>query len=147
MNIQQIRDELEIAALLRTYARGVDSRDWALWRSVFTENAVVDYTSAPHGFAGGRDEVADWLAENFGVLPMSQHYITNIDAEIDGDSAKVCAMFYNPMQLPGVKGLSFCGGYYHHDLVRTESGWRSSRMVEENVWFFNNPFAPAEADS
>ena len=46
-------------------------------------------------------------------------------------------MFYNPMQLPGVEGMSFCGGYYHHDCVRTPEGWRSERLVEENQWFVN----------
>ena len=49
-------------------------------------------------------------------------------------------MFYNPMQLPGADGLSFCGGYYHHQLVRTDTGWRSRQMTEEQVWFDNNPF-------
>jgi hypothetical protein len=36
---------------------------------------------------------------------MSMHYITNIESEIDGDTAKVRAMFYNPMQLPGMTEL------------------------------------------
>jgi hypothetical protein len=51
-------------------------------------------------------------------------------------------MFYNPMQLPEMASLSSCGGYYHHELVRTPDGWRSRRLREENVWFLN---APAEA--
>jgi hypothetical protein len=48
-------------------------------------------------------------------------------------------MFYNPMQLPGMDELSFCGGYYHHDMVRTPEGWRSAHLVEENLWFVNRP--------
>jgi hypothetical protein len=71
---------------------------------------------------------------------MSQHYITNVESQIEGDTAQVRAMFYNPMQLPGTDGLSFCGGYYHHQLVRTDTGWRSRQMTEEQVWFDNNPF-------
>jgi hypothetical protein len=35
--------------------------------------------------------------------------------------------------------MSFCGGYYHHDVVRTPEGWKSQRLVEENVWFVNPP--------
>ena len=38
-------------------------------------------------------------------------------------------MFYNPLQIPGVEGTSFCGGYYNHRLVRTPDGWRSERLV------------------
>jgi hypothetical protein len=49
------------------------------------------------------------------------------------------AMFYNPMQLPGMAELSYCAGYYHHELVRTPDGWRSRQLREENVWFANSP--------
>jgi hypothetical protein len=42
-------------------------------------------------------------------------------------------MFYNPMQLPGMSDLSYCGGYYHHELVRTPDGWRSRQLREERV--------------
>jgi hypothetical protein len=53
-------------------------------------------------------------------------------------------MFYNPMQLPGMSELSYCGGYYHHELVRTPDGWRSQHLREENVWFANAPAAAPE---
>uniref|UniRef100_A0A5Q5BIL8 SnoaL-like domain-containing protein n=2 Tax=unclassified Mycobacterium TaxID=2642494 RepID=A0A5Q5BIL8_MYCSS len=131
-------DELEIARLLYRYARAVDSKDWELYRSVFTDDAHIDYSSAG-AVVGHRDEVVDWFAANFGVLPWSMHYITNIESDVDGDSATVRAMFYNPMQLPGMDEVSACGGYYHHELVRTADGWRSRSLREENVWFTNAP--------
>jgi hypothetical protein len=59
--------------------------------------------------------------------------------ELNGNKAKVRAMFYNPMRLPGMAEMSFCGGYYHHEFVRTAEGWKSERLVEENVWFVNGP--------
>ena len=70
---------------------------------------------------------------------MSMHYITNIESEIDDDTARVRAMFYNPIQLPGMSDLSYSGGYYHHELVRTPDGWRSRNLREENVWFDISP--------
>ena len=140
MDIQQISDEREITALLNRYARAVDTKDWALYRSVFTDDAHIDYSSAG-AIAGTRDEVADWLSQGFAAIPMSMHYITNIESQVDGDIAHVRAMFYNPMQLPGMSELSYCGGYYHHELMRTPDGWRSRNLREENVWFVN---APAE---
>ncbi len=140
MEIQRISDELEITALLNRYARAVDTKDWDLYRSVFTEDAHIDYSSAG-AVAGSREHVADWLAQGFAAIVMSMHYITNIESEINGDAAQVRAMFYNPMQLPGMAELSYCGGYYHHDLVRTGDGWRSHNLREENVWFVNAPDA------
>ena len=131
-------DQLEIRALLARYARGVDTKDWQLYRSVFTDDAHIDYTSAG-AIAGGRDEVIDWLSAGFATTPWSMHYITNVEADIDGDTATVQAMFYNPMQLPGMSTQSACGGYYHHELMRTSDGWRSRSLREENVWFSNPP--------
>ena len=129
----------DISALLYRYARAVDSKDWELYRSVFTEDAHIDYSSAG-AVVGSRDEVVDWFAANFGVIPWSMHYITNIEIlDGDGDTATLRAMFYNPMQLPGMAEMSACGGYYHHDLVRTPDGWRSRSLREENVWFTNPP--------
>ena len=132
-------EHADISALLYRYARAVDSKDWELYRSVFTEDAHIDYSSAG-AIVGNRDEVVDWFAANFGVIPWSMHYITNIEIlDGDGDTATVRAMFYNPMQLPGMAEMSACGGYYHHDLVRTPDGWRSRSLREETVWFTNPP--------
>jgi ketosteroid isomerase-like protein len=131
-------DEAEIARLLYRYARAVDTKDWELYRSVFTDDAHIDYSSAG-AVVGGRDEVVDWFAANFGVIAWSMHYITNIESDITGDTATVRAMFYNPMQLPGMSEQSYCGGYYHHELVRTQDGWRSRNLREENVWFTSQP--------
>jgi hypothetical protein len=102
-------DELSIAALLNRYARAVDTKDWELYRTVFTDDAYIDYSSAGV-IAGSRDEVADWLCQGFAAIPMPMHYITNIESDIDGDTASVRAMFYNPMQLPGMAELSYCAG-------------------------------------
>ncbi|MDH6245004.1 nuclear transport factor 2 family protein [Mycobacterium sp. OTB74] len=132
-------DIAEISALLYRYARAVDTKDWELYRSVFTDDARIDYSSAGAA-VGTRDEIVDWFAANFGVIPWSMHYITNIEVvERAGDTAKVQAMFYNPMQLPGMTEPSACGGYYHHELVRTSDGWRSRGLREDNVWFTNPP--------
>jgi 3-phenylpropionate/cinnamic acid dioxygenase small subunit len=138
MDVQQVADKLEIHELLARYARGVDTKDWALYRSVFTPDAAIDYSSAG-AIAGTRDEVAAWLEAGFVNIPMTQHFISNIEIELDGDHAKARAMFYNPMQLPGMSDLSYCGGYYDHELVRTTDGWKSERLVEHNQWFVGQP--------
>ncbi|QZT64186.1 nuclear transport factor 2 family protein [Mycolicibacterium austroafricanum] len=134
-------DTEQIAALLYRYARAVDTKDWDLYRSVFTDDAHIDYSSA--GIPpGSRDEIADLFSKAFGAVPWTMHYITNIEADVDGDTATVRAMFYNPMQLPGMAEQSSCGGYYFHELVRTSDGWRSRHLREDNVWFVNAPGAP-----
>lgn len=138
MGSQRISDELEIAALLHTYARAVDTKDWDLYRSVFTQDARIDYSADV--FQGSLDEAIGFFAGGFSALvEMSMHYITNIEADIDGDTAAVRAMFYNPTQIKGLAALSTFGGYYHHDLVRTPDGWRSRHLREQMVWTANSP--------
>ena len=144
LDIREIGDRLEIMELLARYARGVDTKDWALWRDVFTEDAHVDYRSAG-GVEGDRETVAQWLEASLAPFPMTQHYITNVEIELDGDTARVRAMFYNPMRFPGAEDLSYCGGWYHHRMVRTPRGWRSQDLREENNWFVSPPARPRSA--
>ena len=133
-----VSDELEIVALLNRYARAVDSKDWELYRSVFTDDAHIDYSTDV--FTGSLDGAIQFFSRDFSALvSMSMHYITNVEATIDGDTAEVRAMFYNPTQIKGLPELSIFGGYYSHDFVRTPEGWRSRRLREEMVWTANPP--------
>lgn len=140
MDLQTIADKFEIQEQLARYARGVDTRDWELWKSVFTADAVVDYSQSGIP-VGSRNDVATFLSAAFATIEWATHHISNIEIDLDGDRARVRAMFFNPMQLPGVEGSSSTGGYYHHEFVRTSEGWRSSHLVEEPVWFLNRPEA------
>ncbi len=144
MDLQAALDKIEIHELFARYARGVDSQDWDVWKGVFTPDATLDYSSAGIP-VGTRDEIAATFEAAFKTIPMAMHYITNIEVELDGDRATARAMFFNPMVLPGNTEQSSCGGYYHHDLVRTPDGWKCERLVEDNVWFLNPPGAPASA--
>ena len=133
-----VSDELEIVALLNRYARAVDTKDWELYRSVFTDDAHIDYSTDV--FTGSLDGAIQFFSRDFSALvSMSMHYITNVEATIDGDTAEVRAMFYNPTQIKGLPELSIFGGYYYHDLIRTPEGWRSRRLREEMVWTANPP--------
>jgi hypothetical protein len=138
MDLQAIADKLEIHEQLARYARGVDTKNWDLWKSVFTADAVVDYSQSGV-MCGPRDDVAAFLAEAFATIPWATHHITNVEIDLDGDQAHVRAMFFNPMQIPGMDGSSSTGGYYHHDFLRTPDGWKSTHLVEEPVWFLNRP--------
>lgn len=133
MDLQLLADRLEITDLLTRYASSVDRKDWQSWRSCFTEDAYIDYRSAG-GIDGDRETVARWLEETLAQFPMTQHLVSNIDIEVDGDRATARAMLFNPMGNPD-GSTWFCGGYYNHELVRTPEGWRSRRLIEETTWF------------
>jgi len=138
MNRQALEDRIAAEDLLTQYATAVDRRDWEQYRSIFTADAEIDYTSAG-GIAGTVDEIVEFLSTSLEMFEMTQHLVSNIDLKVSGDSATVTAMFNNPMRLAG-GDTWFTGGWYHHDLVRTPDGWRSRRLREESVWLDRAPF-------
>lgn len=135
-NLQLIVDRLAIDDLLTRYATAVDRRDWDLYRTCFTDDAVIDYTSAG-GIRGGLDEVAGWLAQVMPVFSMTQHLVTNRAIEIAGDEARAESYFFNPLGLLGPDGkqvLYFDGGTYSDRLRRTEAGWRIYERIETSAY-------------
>ncbi|MBF6352408.1 MULTISPECIES: nuclear transport factor 2 family protein [Nocardia] len=133
MDSRTLADRIEISDLLTRYATAVDDKDWPLYRSVFTADAQIDYSTAG-GPTGDVDTVVAGLTEQLQLFTRTQHFIANIAVELDGDTAKVRAMFFNPMIVSPGKQFT-CGGWYNHELVRTSDGWRSARLVEEAAWF------------
>ncbi len=136
--IRDLADRLAIGDLLTRYATAVDRRDWDLYRTVFTSDAEIDYTSAG-GIAGTVDEVVEFLDSALSGFEMTQHLVSNVDTSVEDDTARVTAMFNNPMRLSD-GDTWFTGGWYHHDLVRTADGWRSRKLREESAWFDRAPF-------
>ena len=138
MDRQALADRIAAEDLLTRYATAVDRRDWEQYRSIFTADAEIDYTSAG-GIAGTVDEIVEFLSTSLEMFEMTQHLVSNINLEVNGDSATVTAMFNNPMRITG-GDTWFTGGWYHHDLVRTPDGWRSRNLREESAWFDRAPF-------
>jgi hypothetical protein len=136
MTHQEVADRIAIDDLLTRYTIAVDNGDWDLYRTVFTPDAFIDYTSAG-GIKGDVEEIATWLEKALAAFPVRQHLIANKLVSIDGDTATVRAYFFNPMNITLPDGSSRStpgGGYYNHRLVRTPDGWRSRELIEEEVW-------------
>ncbi len=133
LDLQTISDRIEIADLLTRYAHAVDTQDWDLWKSLFTADATIDYSSVG-GASGDAETVAAWLEASLAMFEMTQHLISNLDVTINGDSASVRAMFYNPMKFADGGPFFSTGGFYNHQLVRTDDGWKSRELVEEFMW-------------
>jgi 3-phenylpropionate/cinnamic acid dioxygenase small subunit len=126
MTLQHLADRIEIDDLLTRYATALDAKDWDLFATCFTPDAVIDYTGAG-GIKGQLPEVRDWLAQVMAGFPMTQHLVTNRTVHIVGDTATCRSCLFNPMGLPDEETglLVFLeGGYYHDTLVRTADGWR-----------------------
>ncbi|ROO84614.1 SnoaL-like protein [Actinocorallia herbida] len=141
----QLLDRMEIADLLARYGLAVDTGRWSLLDTVFAPDAVLDYT-ATGGAKGGLAEVRGWLSEVLPAFPGRLHLLGPPAIAFDGDRdepafAGVTVAFTDTLApsreaLGGrhTQGLIQGGGYYHHRMERTPSGWRSRELVVEQTW-------------
>jgi 3-phenylpropionate/cinnamic acid dioxygenase small subunit len=135
-------DRAEISDVQLRYATGLDMRDWVAFRSCFTDEIEVDFTSL---FGGSPRKVsADSWAEaarrTVSGLAATQHMITNHVITLDRDEALCVAYVQAQHYLPNEKGDSTqtMGGYYTNRFVRTPVGWRIRACKLTLTWTTGN---------
>jgi hypothetical protein len=137
-------DRAAVVELLHRYAIALDSRDWAAFRRLFTDDVVVEF------MGGNGKNLVSWsdletMATYFessraGKAGGGQHVISNEVVELDGDRARAIAYGTNRVAVPrdvdndeeGHDELS--GSIYEDDFVRTREGWRISRHTIRGLW-------------
>ncbi len=136
-------ERLAVSDVLDAYAHGIDTKDWGLVTSVFTDDATLDYT-AFGGPRGSRDEVVEWVKASVSSFPMTQHHITNRRITIKGDEAECVAELFAPMGMASSEGkmaMLMSGGCYRDSFRRTSDGWKISARVCDNAWLAAGPEA------
>jgi 3-phenylpropionate/cinnamic acid dioxygenase small subunit len=118
-------DRQDISDVLVRYGTGIDSRDWPLFRTVFTDDCELDYGEI--GTWHGVDAVVEFMVAAHDMAGHTLHRITNQAATVDGDTATarayVDALIMSQDNSSGVNAA----GFYDDELVRTDSGWRIKR--------------------
>jgi SnoaL-like domain len=82
--IARLLDEHDLRRSAELYAQGADRRDRALWRSIMTEDCVIE---APGVELVGRERVVAALDLLEKMYPRTQHRVHNQVVTIDGDAA------------------------------------------------------------
>lgn len=109
-------------------------RDAAKVGAVFTEDAVW---GGDTGVQHGRAKIEAWCTKYGHAAKMSLHIAMNPKIEVDGDTAKGSWSGLIPMVTPAGEAI-WVGGRYNCDCVRTESGWKFSRMYFQTA--FQTPY-------
>lgn len=131
MDLRALADRLEIEDLLHAYVEALDTRDWDAFRRLFTDDALVDYTSSG-GPRGTVEDVVGWIDAGLANFDLTQHMITNHRIELAGDHATVRSALINPM----TRGddVLVVGGRYEDRMRRTPDGWRFAERVQFGLW-------------
>jgi len=141
LSLQEISDRLEIQDLVYEYSAIIDQKRFEDLRTVFTEDAYIDY-SALGGPGGGLDVIIGFLNQVMVMFPNHQHLNANVQTTVEGDIATGRVMCFNPQEIAmpdGKTHIFMCGLWYVDEYRRTEAGWRISRRVEERSYVFNPP--------
>lgn len=133
----------DITKLMARFTRAIDLRDWELYRSVFTDEIEIDYTSYRPG-NGGLFKAEDWVQRGrmlFPGLAASQHFLSNLDITVDGDDGTVVSYVRAEHVLPNTAGdaVFTIGGYYTDSVVRVGGEWKICRKQLTVLWNTGNP--------
>lgn len=140
--LRTLLDRQAISDTVIRYATGIDLRDWEAYRSCFTDEVEIDFTS----FGGGEPGVMqadDWVAgvrAGLSGFAATQHISANHVIEIAGDEATCVSYMQAQHFLPNDRGDATLtlGGYYTNALVRTPDGWRIRRCRLTVTWTTGN---------
>jgi ketosteroid isomerase-like protein len=122
-------DKEQIAEVLIRYATGIDSKDWPLLRTCWTDDVHVDYGEV--GRYSGIDAITDLMAQLHNGMGPTYHRLSNLAVNVDGDRAVARSYVLAHLQaVPGdpaswVEAL----GHYDDELVRTPEGWRIAKRT------------------
>jgi 3-phenylpropionate/cinnamic acid dioxygenase small subunit len=118
-------DRQDISDVLLRYATGIDRRDWALFRTAFTDGCELDYGEI--GRWHGVDAVTEFMETSHAAAGHTMHRLTNQVIVVDGDSATARTYVDGLIMFgEGNSGVNAVG-FYDDDVVRTAVGWRIAR--------------------
>jgi hypothetical protein len=140
--VQWLVDRAEIAETVYKYAAGMDTRDWDLFRSIFADEVVADFSS--YSGQAPRTQTPDTMVKDarflISGLDASQHTMSNPRITIDGDRAE-CIVYAQAHHVLvndlGDPSYTF-GCYYTDGLTRTSAGWKISSVQLTVLWHSGN---------
>ncbi len=131
------------------YAYGIDSRDWELYRSIFTDKIHMDFSSYS-GNPAAEVSADNWVSGVkvlFTGLQATQHQMSNPLVDVDGHQAR-CRMYMQAEHFyvtdRGQESYTL-GGYYDNKLVDGAEGWKICAVTLNMNWQTGNRQIMAQA--
>jgi hypothetical protein len=116
-------DSEEIVAVLVRYARAIDTKDWTLLGTCFTDDATSDYGDIG-SWRGAGALVLFMEAAHAGMGP-TQHLLSNFQVDVDGDRASSITYVHAVTVLAsGPADWIDTIGTYEDRWCRGADGWR-----------------------
>ncbi len=131
-------ERVTVAQLVYNYALGIDTQNWTLFRSIFTDEIYMDFESwngiKPYKIAV--DDLVRNISVYFAGLDSTQHSLSNPQVQVTGNKAR-CVVYMQAEHFlcDEVPNRRFViGGYYTDELVNTEMGWKIQSVKLTVLW-------------
>jgi hypothetical protein len=126
-------DKEQIAEVLIRYATGIDSKDWPLLRSCWTDEIDVDYQQL--GRFTSADALTDVMRQLHESMGPTYHRLSNFVIAVDGDRATARSYVQAVLMLQPNDSTNWVDALGHYDdvFVRTPDGWRISERVSRTA--------------
>jgi 3-phenylpropionate/cinnamic acid dioxygenase small subunit len=118
-----------ITDVLVRYATGIDTRDWALFRTCFTDDVHADY-GADVGEWHDVDAITTYMEVMHQDMRDTKHMLSNFAIDVDGDIATASTYVHAVLVVTDEPPLWYEPvGRYVDRLVHTDDGWRISERT------------------
>lgn len=123
--LELVASKIAIGETLARYCRGIDRCDVETLKSVFWPEAIANYGEADQKAMAWCDAVIGALK----TMLRTQHAISNILIEVDGDraAAETYCRAYHEVETPQGRREMMVGGRYLDSLERRNGEWRILR--------------------
>ncbi|KUI01753.1 nuclear transport factor 2 family protein [Mycobacterium sp. IS-3022] len=117
-------DKAQIAEVLIRYATGIDSKDWALFRTCWTDEVDIDYGDL--GTFTDADAFTALMEQIHGGMGQTYHRISNIVIDVTADRAAARSYVHAVLMAVPDDSSSWIDalGHYDDELTRAADGWR-----------------------
>jgi hypothetical protein len=120
------------------YATGVDTRDWSLYRSCFTDLLRIDFSSFTNRPAPTEPITADdWVGmvrSTISGFETTQHLIANHAITFDGPDAGHYTAYLQAQHWMANDRWYLIGGWYENEVRRVDGEWRIASCALHQTW-------------
>lgn len=121
----EFADWLAICNLKADYCRLLDTKDWEGWKSLFTEDCVIDTRGSGGTLEHGRDAFVASVRKSIETA-QTAHQVHTPQITLEGDEAHGIWAMQDRVKKEewGLTGY----GHYEERYVRTKDGWKIAKQ-------------------
>jgi hypothetical protein len=141
--LDPLQAKLALMEAKARYCRMLDTKDWAGYTNLLTEDFVLDVTEGTQvPLIKGREAAVKQVQSSI-LTALTVHQVHSPEIELNGDEAHVVWALQDRViwsaDRPSITGY----GHYHERWVRREGGWKMASLRLTRLHIDVHPPAPA----